>query len=97
MQYQYYKDIKCKNADELWDLLSPTKELVKEPYDFIYRGQGDATWPLIPSILRKSSPILILLRFCLAETPNADEQVYIEIRLLEIFARLLRYRGDQIT
>lgn len=85
MQHPYCKDIKCKDADELWDLLSPTKALVKKPYDFIYRGQGEATWPLIPSILRKSHLNPAMLMF--GEDPNADEQVFIEIKLLEIFAQ----------
>jgi hypothetical protein len=38
-------------ADELWLALSPTNEL--SPFgSFIYRGQADAAWPLLPSLLR---------------------------------------------
>lgn len=84
MQYPGFNEIECGNADELWDMLSPTKELAKKPYDFIYRGHGDATWRLIPSILRKNyfNPAIILW----GEDRKADEQVFIEIKLLEIFA-----------
>jgi FRG domain. len=96
MQYPYCKDIKCKNADELWDLLSPTRELVKEQCDFIYRGQGDATWSLIPSILRKSCPNPDPATILFGRDPSADEQVYIEIRLLEIFAHYCDTAGIKL-
>lgn len=92
MQFPCYKDIKCKNADELWDMLSPTKELVKKP---IYRGQGDATWPLIPAILRRENP-LNPSGILFGQNPNADDQVFIEIRLLEIFAHYCDTAGIKL-
>ena len=41
-----------ETAEELWDSLSPTNELVAPPCKLIYRGQENAKWQLIPSILR---------------------------------------------
>ena len=43
---------KYETAEELWDSLSPTNELVAPPCKLIYRGQENAEWRLIPSILR---------------------------------------------
>lgn len=41
-----------ETAEDLWLALSPITKLTEGTESFIYRGQGDATWPLVPSILR---------------------------------------------
>lgn len=49
-----YSEIAFKSADDLWEALSPTRNLgIEAPYDLLYRGQGDANWSLIPSALRE--------------------------------------------
>ncbi|PRW66305.1 hypothetical protein C7A09_23610 [Pseudomonas fluorescens] len=41
-----------ETAAELWAALSPTHRFTNEIEDLIYRGQADARWPLIPTVLR---------------------------------------------
>ena len=52
MAHEPFQEIQYETADELWDALSPTKELVKPPNKLIYRGQREAEWGLLPLILR---------------------------------------------
>ena len=52
MESNPYCEKKYETAEELWDSLSPTNELVAPPCKLIYRGQENAEWRLIPSILR---------------------------------------------
>ncbi|SFX90472.1 FRG domain-containing protein [Pantoea ananatis] len=53
MESNQYEKIDFDNADELWEELSPTRNFgLKPPYSLLYRGQGDASWGLIPSSLR---------------------------------------------
>ena len=71
-----------KTANELWDALSPTKELSSPPYNFIYRGQADANWQLIPLVLREAQISSLHNK---PKKLDATEQIYREIRLLELF------------
>lgn len=84
MRYPAFEEINYETANELWEALSPTKSFFKEPYKLIYRGQADAEWGLIPSLLRNktSNP---LLKF-MGRPSRADELVFTEVRLLEEFA-----------
>ena len=52
MKHNPFCEKKYETAEELWDSLSPTNELVAPPCKLIYRGQENAEWKLIPSILR---------------------------------------------
>ncbi|MGT8857343.1 FRG domain-containing protein [Enterobacter sp. 186315] len=46
-------------ASKLWDALSPTQKIdLNLPDDIIFRGQGDASWDLIPSSLRNAPEYL---------------------------------------
>lgn len=83
MKHPDFEDINYNSADELWDALSPTKSFFDEPCNLIYRGQADSNWSLIPSLLRNenTSPLLKFFgRKC-----KADELVFLEARLLEVF------------
>ncbi len=42
-----------ETLDEFWDLISPIRNLAKKLKEPIYRGQGDASWNLTPSVLRE--------------------------------------------
>lgn len=49
-----YKTVDYNSADDLWEDLSPTRNLgIEIPHNLLFRGQGDASWTLIPSALRK--------------------------------------------
>lgn len=39
-----------ETADELWEALSPTN--IPESHEYLFRGQGDSNWQLIPTSLR---------------------------------------------
>lgn len=79
-QYKKYFLKECSSIDEFWKELCPENPLGHKKVKFIYRGQRDDTWPLIPSILRvtrktngKSSPI------------RCEEQVHNELIILNYF------------
>ena len=74
MNYPCFEEVSYNSADELWEALSPTKELFSSPSKVIFRGQADATWGLLPSILRgkESSPASTMW----GKSVTADEQVF---------------------
>ncbi|MDD9158519.1 FRG domain-containing protein [Aliivibrio sp. S4TY2] len=94
MEYLAFKEKHYATANELWDALSPTQSFFKEPYNIIYRGQADANWGLIPSLLRNENTNP-LLRF-MGRRTKADELVFTEIRLLEEFTRYCDNIGVRI-
>ncbi|PVZ85494.1 hypothetical protein C9426_19680 [Serratia sp. S1B] len=48
-----YKQIDYLSADELWESLSPTRSLdLPTSHTLFYRGQGNASWGLLPASLR---------------------------------------------
>ncbi|MBC3420693.1 FRG domain-containing protein [Pseudomonas sp. RW3S2] len=73
-----------ETADELWLAVSPTSKLGPGAEDLIYRGQSDARWPLVPSILRprQHPPI-----FSKPGLVDATEMVFYEIMMLNEYAR----------
>lgn len=50
--YDKFKLIPCSTANEFWETLSPQKPLKTGACEFIYRGQRDANWELMPLIFR---------------------------------------------
>ncbi len=73
---------------------SPTNELVKAPCKLLYRGQANAEWGLIPSVLRKTSNDPATAMW--GEGVNADDQVFTELRSLEVFAEFCDQVGIQL-
>jgi len=49
------KEIPVSTAKELWDLLSPENNLIKNADNLIFRGQAKSGWDLNPSIFRRES------------------------------------------
>ncbi len=94
MAYQCFEEKNFQSAGSLWDALSPTQSFFNEPYTLIYRGQADSTWPLIPSLLRENE-LNPLLKF-MGKRCKSDELIFIEIRLLELFAEHCDYIGIRI-
>ena len=83
MAHNPFHEKQYDTADELWDSLSPTKELVKPPCKLIYRGQKNAGWGLVPSILRAETRNL-LRKFWLREI-KYDDQIHMEVIMLQKF------------
>ena len=81
-------------ADELWDSLSPTKELFEPPAKLIYRGQENSEWKLIPSVLREHTRKL-LSKLWRGEI-KSDIQVYMEVRMLQNFLTFCDEAGIKI-
>lgn len=46
------EEIQAKSLDDFWAIISPIGDLVERMQIPIFRGQGDATWALTPSVLR---------------------------------------------
>lgn len=83
--YPKYEEVKCETAEELWDALSPQKFRKRQIGDFIYRGQGNAVWQLMPAVLRREQCDNFKAVF-MGEAILGEAQVYMELRLLEHFA-----------
>lgn len=49
-----FREIQLETADDLWLALSPTSTLLPNG-SFIYRGQANSSWMLIPSLLRSGA------------------------------------------
>lgn len=83
MAHDPFHEKPYETADELWDSLSPTKELVKPPCKLIYRGQKNAEWGLVPSVFRGEmrKPFE---RFRQGDMKHED-QIHMEITLLQHF------------
>jgi hypothetical protein len=47
-------EINVDSAEDLWLRISPGKQSVDPLGKYIYRGQSDSSWGLVPSILRKN-------------------------------------------
>lgn len=79
-----FKEINYNTASELWEALSPTRSFFDEPYEAVYRGQGNAQWGLIPSLLRNedTNPLLHFM----GKRSSANELIFTEVNLLESFA-----------
>lgn len=84
MSNKFYPSFELKEFDSaysLWDALSPTKSIDPEGIDtFIFRGQADATWGLLPSALRENS--FYLSR---AGTNFSEDVVWNEIEIINSF------------
>jgi hypothetical protein len=81
-------------VDEFWEILSPQKPLDDKPSQFIYRGQRDASWHLIPSILRNNSPSTIISG---QKEITADDQIFSELAILEQFVKQCDLLGLKIV
>ena len=89
-----------RDAAELWEAVSPTRirsyfakpELCK----LLFRGQGDASWHLIPGALRDDDPSRKLWRATTGRLPHGDDQVFIEMHALSTFADYADHAGVQI-
>lgn len=87
-------------AAELWHALSPTERLFPDPSNLIFRGHADASWKLIPSVLRDEQRATA--RTIMQGREGADSQVWYEARLLEEFGERcdrvgVRIPGDSIA
>ena len=94
MIYNPCRERHYQSADELWDSLSPTRQMFQTPYKPIYRGQGNGAWGLISTVLRRdgNDPVAVVW----GNGANADEQVFVEIQLLEMFAQYCDQVGIRI-
>ncbi len=84
MSYESFRVMHFETANELWEALSPTKEIIPKPSKLIFRGQADACWGLIPSVLRKGldNPANRIW----GDGVVSHQQISTEVRLLEVFS-----------
>lgn len=63
---------------------------------FIFRGQGDATWPLIPSALRKGTKFPTENGIVIGPCRTVREQKCTELAALKLFLQEANLRGESI-
>lgn len=78
-RFKRFNQRNFKSASALWNALSPTKEPFKS-HSHIFRGQANAKWGLIPSVLRATETSF------LGGINTGDHQVFFEWVLLKHFA-----------
>lgn len=87
MTHEHLKLIECKTAAEFWTRLAPENPLHSGPHRFIYRGQSDAEWALIPTALpRPNAPASIAQRvFKHSSGVTGSDQIWLEHHILRLF------------
>ncbi len=94
MVYDSFRVMHYDSADDMWDALSPTNDLVEPPRKLIYRGQEDSEWSLIPSVLRKKH--IELFEDIWGSQLKSDDQVYLELDLLQQFVAYCDNAGIRV-
>ena len=93
-----YTLIECQTVKEFWEILSPENQRWSGLGPVVYRGQANAQWGLVPSVLRESSLVRKMIPGFLLKT---DLQLFGEMQLLRFFSDYcdsmgLRIPGDSI-
>ena len=88
---------KFETADDLWEALSPTRDLFGDNlrHETIFRGQSDDSMKLIPSVLRENNPLTTLWQMSRGEV-LVEDQVFIELYALQTFADYADNAGIRI-
>jgi hypothetical protein len=82
----------CASLDEFWDVISPIGPRFGQPKKYIFRGQSNAQWHLVPAIYRSN----IIEKLKLGMTSNLKDhpgQVYFEWIILNSFLRYCDQAG----
>lgn len=83
-EFPLFKEVRLETADELWLELSPTNQRLNGGVNYIFRGQADAAWSLIPSILRpRNQPPIVSGD----QKVKSGMMVYLELLYLTNFAK----------
>jgi hypothetical protein len=80
--------VHCQSAEELLDALSPRGPYLGEPYRgcWVFRGQANAQWPLIPSAFRPEKRLKASAYWLrVEELKTNSEQIQAEIVTLRTF------------
>ncbi len=94
--YRKYNQIDFDSLDEFWSCISPTNELKEKPFKFIYRGQRNASWGLMPNILRQGDTNPAHKIWWKEAAINSDYQVFSELMILEHFVNHCDHMGLKI-
>ncbi|MEO3724742.1 FRG domain-containing protein [Pseudomonas syringae] len=83
-EHPSFTEYTYQTAEELWAALSPTHTFKNGIEDFVYRGQGNAQWPLIPTILRPRNYTPVK---SYKDVVNARDMVFFEFCVLARFVK----------
>ena len=88
-----HERIDFSTAEEFLQALSPAHSLWSSgPFEYIFRGHGDANWSLIPSAFRSNANFLVS-NFVIGVQRDNDTQRRAELSVLSEFFRLADQRG----
>ncbi len=93
--YKPYIEKICKNLEVFWGLLSPEKTLKPNKCNFIYRGQRNSDWGLVPNVLRQGSNNPVKRMFGNIET-GCRSQILAEFIILKEFVNQCDLLGLRI-
>lgn len=83
-EHPAFTEYSFETAAELWDALSPTYRFRNGVEDFVFRGQADARWGLVPTILRPKSYTPVISK---GEGVDTREMVFFELSVLNRFVK----------
>jgi hypothetical protein len=89
------KEFEVTEAEEFWEMLSPQRYFFTPQNRPIFRGQANADWKLLPSILRDHDHPIYSTLF--RGTPYlSDQRIFVEIATLRTFAEYCDSAGLRI-
>jgi hypothetical protein len=92
-QADCFETTNCRTLDEFWSCVSPIAADLEQPTaNFVYRGQGDSTWHLVPNIFRREV-IDKYKRGPSESLTNYPGQVFFEWMLLNAFVKHCDAKG----
>lgn len=94
MSHDAFRTAEYSTAEEMWEALSPTRDLVPPPCKLMYRGQADSEWGLLPTVLRR--PMRKIFAKVWPGPVAADNQVWLELRLIQEFVRFCDQVGIRL-
>lgn len=83
-------DCHCETIDEFWETIRPENPFLNSPQGYIFRGQGNADWKLIPSVQRENSQANKLLN---REAKLSIDQIGAEFELINLFCKGCDFSG----
>lgn len=91
------QSITARTPKELLRLLSPNGKLFSNTFqEYIFRGQADAQWPIIPQVLRSGTQVPFEGTLCVCPRRTNRDQIDTELDMMRNFGRTLNGAGHHV-
>jgi hypothetical protein len=91
------QSIRARTPKEFLHLLSPNGKLFSDRYqEYIFRGQADASWPIIPRVLRIGTVVPYQGARCTCPRRTNRDQINVELDMMRDFGKTLNRAGHYV-